>query len=56
MTNSSFLKKLLATASVVAVTASAGNAFANARVTKGNATQLGANLEQSKVGGAVAAT
>ena len=57
MTNSSFLKKLLATASVVAVTANAGNALANdARVTTGAAaTQAGANLEQNKVGGAAAA-
>lgn len=48
MTNSSFLKKLLATASVVAVTASAGNALANnARIVTGNnATQAGVNLER----------
>ena len=53
MTNSNFLKKLLATASVVAVSASASSALANfARVTKGNANQAGVNLEQSKVGGA----
>lgn len=56
MTNSNFLKKLLATASVVAVSASASSALANfARVTKGNATQAGLNLEQNKIGGAAAA-
>ena len=55
MTNSNFLKKLLATASVVAVSASASSALANfARVTKGSATQAGVNLEQNKVGGAAA--
>ena len=56
MTNSKFLKKLLATASVIAVSASASSAFANnARVTKGNATQAGVNLDQNKVGVAPAA-
>lgn len=57
MTDSSFLKKLLATASIVAVTANAGHALANdARVTKGTpATQAGANFEQNKVGGGAAA-
>ena len=56
MTNSNFLKKLLATASVVAVSASASSAFATARVTTGTpATQAGAYLEQSKVGNAPAA-
>ncbi len=49
MTNSNFLKKLLATASVVAVSASAGNAFATARVTIGNAQLNGAGLEQKLV-------
>ena len=57
MTNSSFLKKLLATASVVAVTANAGSALANdARVTRGTpANQAGANLEQNLIPPAVAA-
>ncbi len=55
MTNSNFLKKLLTTASVIAVSASAGNALATARVTKGPAQQDGTNLEQSKVGNAAAA-
>jgi outer membrane autotransporter protein len=51
MTNSNFLKKLLTTASVIAVSASAGSAFAEARlVFGGNADQTGLNLDLQRAG------